>query len=656
MRRSKARDLADIELPEPPIDMEEFPFQVLWTPQVGADRTPISMDFEFLRPLGDFGKALLKELLVQVRDETRPTTSNIYYLVLPYLKKLALQASTSPTTWSRDRWKVFTDSHILEVRRRGDIEATTKRDIQYKITKFLRSASKRNVIPSFKVIPPARNISGGKKLSIGSVEASGDLGEIADLSLRELADRLRDLTNVNDPEVHQERTSILLQILADFMSDEARRYWRLIQETEGYLADPDGIDVDAFLAEKRISVNPVRFKKGWPRKIKSERDAVRFCAHPDVFPLLLNTSSSTNQVKLWLTRRPGGLTRMRERLHSTPESILPFLVLLLLDLNNEVSSVQKILEDCAQFVEGEKKALIRWLKGRSHEVQEDWRDVGSPDALRPGSREQITSFQAVQCVLKMRERLVPFAPEQSKRYLFLVSYACDNWRRIANVISSEILLKAWDAALNRHPVLRLYRFTLDRIRGSIVLREFLATGSIVSTAQKARHNDMGTTQRYVAETAGIMMGHQSVREVQDLLILNSVRKNHGLIDHLGITKARAVAIAEKAYASCFGAWQLPGAPAVPADVPIEDSPFVKWMLGAEHLWIESANVAAEIVAFREHLLREADAVRGTQAWYDYWAPMLLMLGVALEIMRVDIRMAGEELAKEYQIEYMEIAA
>jgi hypothetical protein len=84
------------------------------------------------------------------------------------------------------------------------------------------------------------------------------------------------------------------------------------------------------------------------------------------------------------------------------------------------------------------------------------------------------------------------------------------------------------------------------------------------------------------------------------------------------------------------------------------SQFMEWLLSGQHIVLETPEVAAELFAYKQHLLAEAPALRETDEWWDVWAPTLLYLTKALQAIRPDIRIAGEQLAAEHQIEYMEV--
>jgi len=75
------------------------------------------------------------------------------------------------------------------------------------------------------------------------------------------------------------------------------------------------------------------------------------------------------------------------------------------------------------------------------------------------------------------------------------------------------------------------------------------------------------------------------------------------------------------------------------------------MVSGEKILIADVNVAAEIIVFRSHIMKERSFLEQTPAWLETWAPMLLFLNSALEEMGADLRVRGEKLASEMEIFY-----
>jgi hypothetical protein len=81
------------------------------------------------------------------------------------------------------------------------------------------------------------------------------------------------------------------------------------------------------------------------------------------------------------------------------------------------------------------------------------------------------------------------------------------------------------------------------------------------------------------------------------------------------------------------------------------SEFERWLINGEKVFIETVEVAAELYAFRNHLVDNAHVLRETKDWSGTWAPMILLMNAALGEMRADTRNKGSKLAAEYELEY-----
>src|SRR5690606_38450310 len=113
-----------------------------------------------------------------------------------------------------------------------------------------------------------------------------------------------------------------------------------------------------------------------------------------------------------------------------------------------------------------------------------------------------------------------------------------------------------------------------------------------------------------------------------------------------LTSERGDTILAKARKKGFGGWQHQSV-ATADEAPDKEGTIAHWITHGENFIVEDKYVAAEMHAFRRHIIAETPSLRSSPSWYETWAPLLLLLNVALQKMNADTRLRGEAIADEF---------
>jgi hypothetical protein len=540
MKRSKARDISAHQSPVTALNTgSPLKFQL---PPNATRKMPLNIDFSVAAPWGRIGNEFVKCFITSLDGLSWHAAAARYGAVRRFAFSLVNSVWPAPSKWSDVAWSSLTNDWILERQRSvGDGYANAERTNIHNLFKSIWRAEK---VPQFELIPAVSNPTSEKKPDLGSIVQTGPFDYSA-LTKEQaaVARRLEQLTDITDPVVHQERLSLLLRLLEDHASGEIRQNWYEFDLVRQSLEDADGLDIDRFLSDYRTSRVPLQFRRGWRMKLRNKRDRIRFLCHPEVYSDAI-LSGDQNCVKKWLSEEKYSVRDVCSALHATIENVIPLMTLVIIDLNFEESSALGMKTNCCTETDQGNAVSIHWLKGRSGEMQTEVRPKGSESALIPGSAETITSFRALGFLSQLRSRIKHLIPTEHEDTMFVVCNQTGG-QAIVGPIHELNISKYFHRFRERHPILAKYHFTPDKIRGTGVLKEHLETGDLLKTAKKARHRSLKTTKKYVETVSAAHVGRNQIREVQDLLLLNSLPAHSKLRSRLGVDKHRAKKITER---------------------------------------------------------------------------------------------------------------
>ncbi|ODS52541.1 MAG: hypothetical protein ABS40_18525 [Agrobacterium sp. SCN 61-19] len=477
---------------------------------------------------------------------------------------------------------------------------------------------------------------------IKDLDSHPALDAITRSALLEL-DALDDLT---DSAQVLRRIDLLLDATRRLVSRSIRDFWAEWQEVRRIVAagyfDPEG-----FLRRYCVSRHPLKLKRGWRRELTDDTDMIALVEY--LYDGIIPINEYDNPIVRWIYNQYP-IEHFRSRLHSTPDSVLPFLVLMLLENPMEVSSAAELKTDALVSTQNPGNKRITYIKKRARHrtIYMIW-SAGDERTLRKASTAKIVSATAFGCLLEMRSRLVPFAEPHEVGKLFLVLGHKGKRDTVRN-ISADRIIDAWDRLRSRDPLLARYRFTLDKIRPTLILRTYIVSGGNIFEAYRvAQHKLLSTTQRYVNENVSEFLSSAHARNVQGSISI-SVTKIHPDLRKLGFFDEKiSNIILKKAENIGFMSYADRGN----GKIDSIKSEMVRFFTSGQIFIVEDVNVASEIVAFKAHLLAEAATLRTHPDYETSWLPLLVFLNAALEAMSPDIRKRGHDLASRIQIEYLE---
>ncbi|NKL44801.1 hypothetical protein GFL57_28155 [Rhizobium leguminosarum bv. viciae] len=637
-RCSKAVDLYT----DPPIAHEivpksGFPLRVL-APHHSTPRKHVYYDFTFAEPMGDLARVFAKEFL-NFTETLKPGGSRTRFVQLQaFLRETVLvQPDVGEiATWEAERWKALEQQFSRNAGRRN-IKDRSKKDLCYGAAAFLKHLQDAGVLPTFELSKPVKVTNPGKIPPISHLRVDKQRLELLSLGAKSAVQELESLADVRDPIKIQEKIGRMRDLLREHWTEQARRVWSMFVDGNRLAENDANFDVDRFLTEYSPD-GGLSFQGPWRRQLSSDTQLIKLVKrrYGGIIPA---PGEEGSQLRDYI-RDIGAARRISAVLHSTVDSITPFYGLLLNagELALNPSSAKTMTEESSANTDNPDVQTIYWDKGRSGEMY-------SENCYIEGVGGEITVPQAQSCLLAMSAPLRPYAVEEEKNSLFLVKTPSST-RETISIISDDALVEGWKRSLNGHPFLCVYKILPMHLRSTHLYHKFLQTGGDVIEVNKlARHAWLETSQIYVNLNTSEFVAARDARQVQDFLLMKATPTRQQLHKELGLDAAVAKRLTVTAASLGFMGWDL--------DCGEQDrlSEFERWLITGEKLFIETAEVAAELYAFRNHLVANAHVLRETKDWSGTWAPMILLMNAALGEMRADTRNKGSKLAAEYELEY-----
>ena len=407
MIRSKARDISATKM----IAELDAGAPLRGTlPKDAKREKPLNYDYSFAEPLGVVGRKLVWCFIESVKGLTWGSANARYQGLRPFFAQLSVDGPLTFEDWDVNEWADFTNRLILKVQVSAEIADGTKNFYLTHVTALMKIVWRKGLVKPFEIADSIKNPASQKKLEIASVVPSSSLAtETLNEAERSIVNRLQQLTQIDDPGIHAERLAIMLRLLREHAERENRRTAKAVRDLEGYLSGSEGLDVEQFLSKFMLGQAPLRFRRGWQKPLSNPRDLFRFLCHPLIFGTVF-FSNGQNCVKQFLNDTIG-LRNVRNALHPTIDNVIPFLTLNMIDLNNEVSSANRM--KFSKIVETENPNVVEivFYKGRSHEEQSELRRKGHVEDLELGSRKEISVFQSTMVLKSLNSRIKHLIPE-----------------------------------------------------------------------------------------------------------------------------------------------------------------------------------------------------------------------------------------------------
>ncbi|MBP2443806.1 hypothetical protein [Rhizobium leguminosarum] len=627
------------------IEPKSFSELNVYSPKHSTPRRRVYFNFAICAELGPLAPRFASEFVIWMADLVVATARGKLVPVRYWMRHLAHADAAYPEDWTPTQWQFHTTEWWLSIRSDPDLKDVTKNEYLYHVQNFIAHLQQRQVIPRFKLPKAIRGAKGRKKITVAEVLKQNKENPKDDLLPEDVKSALAELDfldDLTDSAQVLRRIEIILDATRSFLESKIRSFWTEWTATRQYL-DLGVFDPEDFLEKFAVSRDPLKLRRGWREVIDSRARIIALVEymHGSMLPV------STSDPVLRLVYNEYSVGEIRDLMHSTPDSVLPFLALVLVNDPIEVSSASNLFATSLKTTSNPSNVRLTYLKKRARyrKINVIWA-ASDERTLKLASRRRIEPATALGCILQMREPLQHYAEPADADRLFLV---CGNkgHGETVKVLSPPILRAAWDRLRQEDPILSRYRYTLDKLRPTLILRSFLVSGGdIFATFHAARHKWLTTTQSYVNEVVTEKMSSSAAREVQDVMTLSVTKDRPHLEKSAGISPVRARAIIEKARHMGF----LEHTGGQSRKKVTED--LVKFTQG-EVIVIEDASVAAEILVFKEHLVSELPILRTSSDFESVWLPLLVYVNGCLAALPPDVLERGRKLASELQIAYLD---
>ena len=349
------------------------------------------------------------------------------------------------------------------------------------------------------------------------------------------------------------------------------------------------------------------------------------------------------------------------KLSLTPRSAIYYLIIILLEAINVSGSLSMDSKSLEKIGDGE-SYRITWYKDRAGEFPiYEYFQRGNDSALMPDSTERIGVVNVIECLIDLQKRLRKFAIPSESESLFLVAGlygpAGSQGKYRVGTLTEALENKNWHRIRREDPILAELPITLDQIRTSILLLEALETGNdLIRVNARAKHASYSTTVRYLRKLSTATLNKQLVREVHDFTFAAGTEKLVDVRQAMGMTPERAAFVISNARRKGFGGWTAIHEQGVDAEGKenTADNALENWLTSGEKIIWADSDVAAELHAFREHIIGQSSTLRFQETWAETWGPLLLFINMALEAMPPSIRGEGERRAEELELFYAEL--
>lgn len=224
-------------------------------------------------------------------------------------------------------------------------------------------------------------------------------------------------------------------------------------------------------------------------------------------PFLSNTERS-------IAKRVGGIQKICEAISPDANLLLPFYLVLLIELAANADPIRLIKMDCIEedplF---EDRCFIVWDKGRATQQQKR-------NCLK---NKKYGAYQITKLVEELTKNIRDVATEDKKEYLFLFRSA------LYEKFDSTKLTRKFELALIHFVKNNFdFQFGLKNIRQSVLTEMYRKRKDITSVSKIANHKDINTTLTYVADDVTREENRFYLANKQDIIIGNIINKRDGI--------------------------------------------------------------------------------------------------------------------------------
>lgn len=311
-----------------------------------------------------------------------------------------------------------------------------------------------------------------------------------------------------------------------------------------------------------------------------------------------------------LVASAGGQDAVERRLYATPDTMLPFLLLIGFNTAANADSLQEFERGCCtpdEFLEGQFN--IRWWKGRTRFQQ----------AVMRSGRGMYSAPSLIGMVQQMTAPLMSHAHERWRNRLFVV-LSRGNARRFGP-ITSTMCFDGLRRFVTRHNLRgcdgKLLSLNLGMLRPSVLAEIYRLTKSPIAVKRFANHRNIETTWRYVVDRA--------TDELHDLEIARSQHEMFQKVSHRSKTLEQAKNPEHVGRVKGFANDCRDPMDAARAVAPGEICPAWFAPLNNPGLLIPDDPIYAALIIRRRHALTAARQQMSVGRFEKIYLPILLIL-------------------------------
>lgn len=653
--------MSGVKIPVPLGNSPKLPLKFR-SPAHSTPLKPEGFNLSVLEPFGDpLAHDMVAGFLLMISSRSISQARALETSAKRIFKPVALNYRPN---WLAEDWRLAFADAADAVRNDTSIKATTRNFYIKNGNIFAQFLQDRGAIFRFNLPAGVENalLASTPKPAVSEVDVAGG-GRPAHLvgandDTVQIWNRLSTLTSISDPGVMHERLVTLLGHIRSIAVNGIRAHQASHQAALSQMSETEHARIATFIAENDgRSARSLGSGRGSSSAFVDITSVLSYIEYefggmpptrfeaPVFCRLLYNRFSIKN---------------INDRLFLTTDTAIYYLIILLLDTAMNISSALDLDVDSLEEIVPGLYYKLNWYKVRyGEDVISDYFERNALDKA-----DNISVVDVIGLLVDLNKRLEMFAIPAERQKLLLVGNLVgprgSQGAYRVGVLSETLESKAWQRIRTKDPILKRIPITLDMIRSSVLLLECLETNyNLFAVNRKAKHGNYPTTIRYMHRRTVRSMNVAQVREVQDFIVAKATEQLPEVRAALGMTSENAAEIVGKARRKGFGNWATFNGSKSPrksqCEVPEDPANALEdWIVRGEKLFIADDEVAAEILAFRSHILRERPLLEPTPTWIETWAPLLLLLNSATEAMSPLLRERGERIASEMDIFYAEL--
>ncbi len=614
-------------------------------------KRPRTFDFRVLEKFGPLGNQIAVAFIEFNSAEPYVSASGRAVALRSFFGSVVnaeVDRSVELKSLTQNQWRAFASGWFLEIKARKEITDVTRNNYLSECRTFFEYLSRKRLVPLFSWPSSIPNVKNKHRPGVAHAtitEASAK--EMAAWPKQDQADwkKLQSLATSSSAKTDQLRSDLIRNIVRRHAEREIREAWYLYRHTRSIIERNTTFDYESYCQKfETDSGDGITRKNGWQRQLILLPNALVYIDRKfgGVLP-----GMDDDPHFLKFIYKEFGKASMKGRFHLEYDSLAPLLTLVLMDRRkmNVSSPLSMLSTDLCQIVGGDYQA--KWTKRRANYRRlKDDMPTGSKRALSRESTDEITAAQALLVIDELSKPLRPHAVPGAENSLCLVRTVRRRvaaWRPLPNVLNRK-----WHEFRLRSGVLSKLEFTQSQYRPTGAIEVFRETGDITKVAEELGQKDLRVTARYIQGLEAEAVDAANTRPVQDALIIAAANVSGRPTSDFGISDERKSEILNAAHSAGFFGYNLSGSS---DEAEAKVSLFEKILSGVKLFLFETKEVAAEIIAFRQHILDNGEAIRGTPRYEELWLPIALMCSHIIDSMSPKVVKDASKLLLDRPIRY-----